>query len=67
MQTIRRVRARFRVTDDDIIIGKQKAVGNLTLGAERLTPEPGVPKIKPLGFQRLSITMMGLLDRALMP
>ena len=27
----------LRVTDDDIIIGKQKAVGNLTLGAERLT------------------------------
>ena len=38
MQTIhQRCVLRFRVTDDDIIIGKQKAVGNLTLGAERLT------------------------------
>ena len=46
---------RFRVTDDDIIIGKQKAVGNLTLGAERLTGTRRTQNQAVGVFQQLSI------------
>ena len=46
---------RFRVTDDDIIIGKQKAVGNLTLGAERLTGTRRTQNQAVGVFQQLSV------------
>lgn len=46
---------RLRVTDDDIIIGKQKAVGNLTLGAERLTGTRCTQNQTIWVFQQLSI------------
>jgi len=56
MQTIhQRCVLRFRVTDDDIIIGKQKAVGNLTLGAERLTGTRRTQNQAVGVFQQLSI------------
>ena len=45
----------FRVTDDDIIIGKQKAVGNLTLGAERLTGTRRTQNQAVGVFQQLSV------------
>ena len=56
MQTLhQRCVLRFRVTDDDIIIGKQKAVGNLTLGAERLTGTRRTQNQAVGVFQQLSI------------
>ena len=56
MQTIhQRCVLRFRVTDDDIIIGKQKAVGNLTLGAERLTGTRRTQNQAVGVFQQLSV------------
>ena len=56
MQTLnKRCVLRFRVTDDDIIIGKQKAVGNLTLGAERLTGTRRTQNQAVGVFQQLSI------------
>ena len=56
MQTIhQRCVLRFRVTDDDIIIGKQKAVGNLTLGTERLTGTRRTQNQAVGVFQQLSI------------
>ena len=56
MQTIhQRCVLRFRVTDDDIIIGKQKAVGNLTLGAEGLTGTRRTQNQAVGVFQQLSV------------
>ena len=56
MQTLnKRCVLRFRVTDDNIIIGKQKAVGNLTLGAERLTGTRRTQNQAVGVFQQLSI------------
>ena len=56
MQTFnKRCVLRFRVTDNDIITGKQKAVGNLTLGAERLTGTRRTQNQAVGVFQQLSI------------
>ena len=47
--------SRFRVTDDDIITGKQKAVGDLTLGAEGLTGTRRTQNQAVGVFQQLSV------------
>ncbi len=48
-----------------VVSRKQLAISRL---AEKDLPEPGVPKIRPLGFfSFLRSTMIRLLDRALMP
>ena len=56
MQTLhQRCVLRFRVTDNDIITGKQKAVGDLTLGAERLTGTRRTQNQAVGVFQQLSV------------
>ena len=58
----------FGIVDDNIIVRHQKGVCNFTLCAEKLLPEPGVPKIRPLGFfSFFRSTMIRLLDRAFRP
>ena len=56
MQTIhQRCVLRFRVTDDDIIIGKQKAVGDFSFCAKGLATSR-CPKYQAVGvFQQLSV------------
>ena len=56
MQTLhQRCVLRFRVTDNDIITGKQKAVGDLTLGAEGLTGTRRTQNQAVGVFQQLSV------------
>ena len=56
MQTLnKRCVLRFRVTDDDIIIGKQKAVGDFSFCAEGLTGTRRTQNQAVGVFQQLSI------------
>ena len=58
---------RFGVADDNIIIRNQERIGDFTLCGKGL-PEPGVPRISPLGFLSFFLsTMIRLFDRAFSP
>lgn len=58
---------RFRVTDNDIITGKQKAVGDFSFCAEGLTGTRRTQNQAVGVFQQLSVHHDEVLDRALMP
>lgn len=57
----------FRISDNNVILRDKKALV-ISLLAEKDFPEPGVPRISPLGFFSFFLsTMIMLLERAFKP